>query len=238
MKTGKTAFKPVPVWQVLGLLFLILSICFTFMTALVDRQPIGQDGTEVGFGTINAKLEEGIVPSDLWDKIGDAVLALSILIAAGFAVMGLYEWIRRKSFIKVDPRILAMGVLFLIVIVLYVVFDKAIVVNYRPAICSGDVKPSFPSTHTICSIAILGAASIFVRSRTKNRALAVLSPIAATLLGILSAVSRLLSGKHWAGDIFAALLFALTLLCFYHAFVASADFRDAVSSVSHPKDSD
>lgn len=238
MRTGKTAYKPVPVWQALGLLFLVLSIAFSFATTLVDRQPIGQDGTEVGFGTVNAAIERGIEPNDLWDKAGDAVLALSILIAACFAVTGLVEWIRRKSLRKVDPRILAMGGLFLIVILLYVLFDKVFVLNYRPAICPGDIKPSFPSTHTICSIAILGAASIFIRSRTRNRTLAVLCSVGSVLLGALSAASRLLSGKHWAGDIFAALLFALTLLCFYRAFVVHADFRDAVSSVSHSKDPD
>ena len=77
----------------------------------------------------------------------DGVIA-AIFTAFLFALAGLVQWIRRKSLLKVDKEILALGGLYLIVIGFYILFEL-VIVNYRPIIMPGSVHPeaSFPSSH-------------------------------------------------------------------------------------------
>jgi len=55
-----------------------------------------------------------------------------------FAILGLVQWVMRKSLLKVDKSILALGVFYLIVIAVYVFFTF-VVINYRPILIDGNL---------------------------------------------------------------------------------------------------
>ena len=59
-----------------------------------------------------------------------------IAFCLGFAIFGLAQWIKRKSLLKVDLSILALGGFYLLVMATYVLFEY-VVINYRPVLIYG-----------------------------------------------------------------------------------------------------
>ena len=70
----------------------------------------------------------------------------------------LQELVQRKSLAKVDKKILALGGLFVVTGILYVLFEK-VVINCRPILMEGETVPeaSFPSSHTVLAVVIFGS---------------------------------------------------------------------------------
>ena len=102
-----------------------------------------------------------------WDLISDIILATSFTALAVFAVLGLCQWIKRRSLKKVDkPLLWAILPLFLMVVT-YVVFDKFLVLNTRP---NGSGEPSFPSTHVMIVATIFSIIAIILPKYIKSRA--------------------------------------------------------------------
>ncbi|MBO4457026.1 MAG: phosphatase PAP2 family protein [Butyrivibrio sp.] len=199
-------------------ILLAITLIYTVLVSFVDKKPIGPNGTSVGFSAINKVFLDLISYSSLWDKITDIMLLLAILTAGYFALMGVLQIVRdKKTFFEVDHVILALGVLYLILIVLYVLFDK-IPFNYRPVLLPDEIEleASFPSTHTLMICTIMGSAivawsKIFMY---EERVLRILK-IAACAVIVIGVVGRVLAGVHWFTDIIAGLLFSATLISAY-----------------------
>ena len=81
-----------------------------------------------------------------WSKITDIILVTAFAVLAVFAILGFYQWIKRKSIKKVDQPLLAMLAPLSLMAIAYIIFDKFLVLNTRP---NGSGEPSFPSTHTM-----------------------------------------------------------------------------------------
>lgn len=145
----------------------------------------------------------------LWYDITDWLGIAAILTALFFALAGLVQLIKRRSLLKVDREILALGGLYIIVIGLYVLFEK-VIINYRPIIMPGSTHPeaSFPSSHTMLVCIIMGSAAMLLGKYKLCTALRImcLSVIAVTVIG------RLIAGVHWFTDILGGILISITLL--------------------------
>lgn len=61
-----------------------------------------------------------------------------------FALLGAAQLVRRKSLLKVDGSILALGVFYITVLAAYLIFEE-VVVNYRPVLIDGKLEASYPS---------------------------------------------------------------------------------------------
>ena len=83
----------------------------------------------------------------MWELITNIILIISIITLAIFACLGLYQWITRKSFKKIDKQIRWMILPIVLVVITYLVFDKLLPVmfpNSMPTRPNGSGEPSFP----------------------------------------------------------------------------------------------
>ena len=196
-----------------GVVFLLLFIGLIVMIKTVDVAAIGPEGTKLGFSGINKDIHEATGVNMTWYNITKYLGYGTLVLAVVFALMGLVQLVQRKSLLKVDRTILTLGGLYVVVLGLYVAFDK-IAINYRPVILEGEtsVEPSFPSSHTMLACVVLGSTALVVGQYIKNRTLAMALQVLAWIICAVLVVGRLLSGVHWFTDIIGGVLISVALL--------------------------
>ncbi len=203
-------------------LFFIIFVLFTVACATVDVQPVGPDGTSVGFAALNGAVHDAIGISDFWYDFSQALGYASFAIIAFYGLTGLTQWIKRKNMLKVDSDILALGVFYLIVLAFYFIFSKTSI-NMRPVILDGELKPSYPSSHVMMAVSVYGSALLRIfRSILPKRVKTPLA-IALALLMVLLIGSRLLSGVHWLTDILGGIMLSCAMIVSYDTACRALD---------------
>ena len=192
-----------------GALFVLLIL----LVRTVDVDAIGPEGSSVGFSKINGAVKDTFSYNETWYKITQYLGYAALAIAGGFALLGLVQLIRRKSLFKVDKNIIALGVLFAVVIILYVMFNK-ITVNYRPVILpdEGVLEASYPSSHTVLTCVVMGGTMLQLPYYIKNQGLRLALNTILALIILLTVGGRLVSGAHWLTDILGGILLSGCLL--------------------------
>ena len=81
-------------------------------------------------------------------------MILSLSLGSAFVIfgLGLLQFIKNKSFKKVDKDIIVYGFVWILLIGLWFLFDHVLIFNYRPVLIKGGLEPSFPSTHVFCGV--------------------------------------------------------------------------------------
>lgn len=187
---------------------------------------IGPEETSIGLATINGMIHETTGVQMIWYEITSYLGILSILVGLCFACIGFVQLIRRRSLLKVDAEILSLGCLYVILAVLYILFEL-VVINERPIIMPGDehVEASFPSSHTLLSFAIFGSAMIVIGKYVRNRRLCNLIQVLLGILILIAVFGRLLSGVHWFTDILGSLFLSAALLLLFTGLLDLAEKR-------------
>lgn len=183
---------------------------------LVDVQPIGPEGSKVGLASLNGAFHALTGVNMLWYDVTGALGAVSIAVACGFGLLGLWQLIKRGSLSRVDRDIYALAGLYIALGIAYVLFEKA-VVNYRPVDMGAGLEPSFPSSHTMLTCCIMSSAIWQLRRRVKPglpRGAVVL--LCGAIMAV-AAVGRAISGVHWITDIIGGILLSASLMSFYRA---------------------
>jgi len=121
----------------------------------------------LAFFTVNTALNKFFGADQVATVLSDIWLYVSIAIALAFVGWGVAQWIRRKSFLAVDKRILALGCLYVAVALFYVMF-QVVVVNYRPQLQNGALEVSFPSTHVLVTVAVAVSAMSALKHRVDD----------------------------------------------------------------------
>lgn len=200
------------------LLRFALFLGFTIALKIIDLRPIGPEGSVVGFAAINGFFFRLLGTSNFWYQLTKLLGYISFLAAGGFALIGLLQWIRRKSLVKVDYRLLLLAGFYVLIIVFYGLFEK-LIVNYRPVILdeSAGLEASYPSSHTMMLLCILATARLLLPRFCKNKAITSVGRTICIIMMILMPVGRLLSGVHWFTDIVGACLLSAALVSLYKA---------------------
>ena len=149
--------------------------------------------------------------SDLWYKITKYSGYALFLPVAFFVLLGFVQLIKRRSFKKVDRELKLLALFYLAVAIVYLVFEKFLIINYRPIMLDGKLESSYPSSHTLFSVALCGSAMLLTKRFLKLKH-ATLVNIVLVLLMLVTVVGRLLSGVHWATDIIGGVLIGATLI--------------------------
>ncbi|MCR4617708.1 MAG: phosphatase PAP2 family protein [Lachnospiraceae bacterium] len=197
----------------------VITMIYTALVYFVDRKPIGPNDTQVGFAWLNGSFRDAVGLNLTLDKITDIFMLLAIAVAASFAIVGLVMLIKRKSLLKVDKMIWGLAVVYIVVAVLYVVFDK-VALNYRPFLMPDEteLESSFPSSHVFVICTIMSTAIVAWDSLLSKKAgLANALRAVAIIIMIASFCGRLISGVHWFTDIIGGALYAASLTAIYSA---------------------
>ena len=198
----------------------ILTICFvvfTIMVVTIDVQPVGPAGSSVGFATLNSAVHNFFGEISLFYYLTQALGLLAIAVAGAFAVLGCVQLIKRKSLLKVDRCVIALGITYIVVIALYVLFEK-LALNYRPVITDEGLEASYPSTHTMLILTIFGTARFALHRLLKdfkNQKLVRALEIACIIIMFITVIGRLICGVHWCTDILGSLLISTAIVSCY-----------------------
>ena len=195
-------------------------VVWTVLVRLVDVRPIGPRGSNVGFSTLNGAFHRMTGVHMTLYTVTDWLGLVPIGVAFGFAVVGLCQWIQRKSMLRVDRSILVLGGFYLAVMAAYVFFEM-VVVNRRPVLIEGYLEASYPSSTTMLVLCVMPTAMLQFHDRIKKCAIrwCVLLIIAA--FAAFMVIGRLLSGVHWITDIIGGGLISASLVMAYVSIVYS-----------------
>ena len=189
---------------------------FTALVINLDLDAIGPYGSIVGLSKMNgafADLTGGY--NELWYDISEIAGLIPLATAGCFAILGLYQAIKRKNPLKVDPEILVLGVFYVLVLQAYLTFE-VIVINYRPVLIDGVLEASYPSSHTMLSLCIMTTAIFEINRLLKGKkAIVIVADILCGAIALTVLIGRLLSGVHWLSDIIAGILLSAALICLY-----------------------
>ena len=204
---------------IVSMCLLTAFVLWTVAICFVDVRAIGPQGSSVGFAGINGFVHN--LTGVHWGlyTITDWLGLVPIFVCMGFGILGLVQWIKRKSICKVDHDILILGGFYMITIAAYLLFES-VVINYRPVLIGGILEASYPSSTTMLVMCVMPTAVMQFNSRIKNKVLR--NIVAATLVAFIAfmVIGRLLSGVHWLTDIVGGALLSTGLVLMYRAIIS------------------
>lgn len=202
----------------LCIILVLMSIIFTILVLNFDVKSIGPNNSFIGFSTINLKFSQLVGNNLMWYNITSIVGIIPVLIVVLYCILGIVQLIKRKSIIKVDFEIVLLGIFYIVVIALYLFFEKFIV-NYRPILIDGILEASYPSSHTLMAIFICISANIVNKRIFKNKSITKILNTISLLVALIIVVGRIVSGVHWLTDIIGGILISTTLLTIFNSIV-------------------
>ena len=199
---------------IVGAGFLAAFVLWTVLVRLVDVRAIGPSGSSVGFATLNGYVHELTGVNFPLYTITDWLGLVPVGVAFGFAILGLVQWIKRKSLLKVDRSLLALGGFYVVVLAAYLFFE-IVVINYRPVLLGGYLEASYPSSTTMLVMCVMPAAMIHLHERIKNDVFRRCVMISIAVFIVFMVIGRLVSGVHWLSDIIGGTLISAGLVMIY-----------------------
>ena len=198
----------------IGAGFLAEFVLWTVLASFVDVRAIGPNGSSVGFAALNGYVHKFTGVNFHLYTITDWLGLVPIGVAFGFAMLGLAQWIKRKSLLKVDRSLLALGGFYVVVLAAYLFFE-IVVINYRPVLLGGYLEASYPSSTTMLVMCVMPAAMIQLHARIENDVFRRCVMISIAVFIVFMVIGRLMSGVHWLSDIIGGALLSAGLVIIY-----------------------
>ena len=197
-----------------AIMLLAAFIGWTAAVLLVDVQPMGPNGSAVGFAALNGWFHS--VTGMHWAlyTLTDWLSIVPAAVCAGFGCLGFWQWVKRKSIANVDKDILLLGAFYLAVIGAYLFFENY-AVNCRPVLVEGVLETSYPSSTTLLVLCVMPAAMLQWKRRIRHGVLRKRVLWAAALFTAGMFAGRLISGVHWLSDIIGGILLSAGLVLGY-----------------------
>ena len=201
-----------------GILLFVGFAAWTFLIQTVDVQPIGPNGSSVGFAALNGWFHQLTGVHWMLYTLTDWLGLVPISVCLIFAGAGLVQLVRRKSLFRVDLDILLLGVYYVLVIFCYLMFEM-VPINYRPILIDGFLEASYPSSTTLLVLSVMPTLYFQAQRRLTSNALRQTICIFSVLFSAFMVIGRLISGVHWLTDIVGAVLLSSGIFLIYKASV-------------------
>ena len=195
------------------------SVVWTLLVRLVDVGEIGPNGTSVGLATLNGFVQDLVGVNMLLYTLTDYLSLIPITMALGFAVLALWQWVRRKRICRVDRSLLMLGGFYTVVMAVYVFFE-VVVINYRPILINGVLEASYPSSTTVLVTCVMSTAAKQLGERIQNSRLKRCAVFVICLFTAFMLLGRIFSGVHWITDIIGGMLISVGFVLLYSSFTS------------------
>lgn len=204
---------------IISIALILLSIIYTMLVKNIDLKPIGPNESIVGFADIN-KLFANLIGTNMTIyKITEYIGLIPFIIALMYVFAGLRQLVQRRSLLKVDKELYILGLFYLLVLGIYIFFEKNII-NYRPVLIDDVLEASYPSSHTLMSICIC-MSSVIINKKIFHNKIANVENIISIITMILIVFGRAISGVHWFTDILGGIIISTTLLVIFYTIIDS-----------------
>ena len=201
----------------IALASLVAFILWSALLLIVDVHPIGPNGSSVGFAALNGGFHRLTgVHMGLY-TVTDWLGLVPIAFVLGFAVLGFVQLVKRKSLAAVDRNIIFLGIFYVAVGVVFLLFEK-LEVNYRPVLINGVLEASYPSSTTLLSLCVIPTAVMQLGGRIKKTWLRRTVSVLLWGFTVFMVIGRVISGVHWLTDIIGGLLVSVALVSTYSFF--------------------
>ena len=199
------------------IILFVIAVVYTLLVKFVGVDSVGPNNSEIGFAWFNTWFHNLFGTSNLWYKITKYLGLVPFLICAYYGFIGIKQLIKKKKISKVDKRLIYLGAFYILMLVVYVFFEK-VIINYRPVILDGELEASYPSSHTMLAICICMSSLLISKYYVKDKYRKIFDNITFVLM-ILLVVGRIISGVHWITDIIGGILISLFLVSLYNTFI-------------------
>ena len=199
-------------------LSLVAFVLWTCAVSFVDVKSIGPENSSVGFAALNGFFHSLTGVNFLLYDITDWLGLVPIFVMAGFALLGLVQWIKRRQLKAVDASLFVLGGFYIVVAAVFLFFE-AVVINYRPVLINGVLEASYPSSTTLLVMCVMPVALMQLNARIKNNYFKRFVFVFVILFTVFMVAARLVSGVHWLSDIIGGLLLSAGLVSAYHTAV-------------------
>lgn len=189
---------------IISILWLILLI-FTILVSFVDVKIYNVTNTEIGLYSLNKIFLVNSINSNYINIISNGIFLICLLVIILMLLLITFEYFKTK---KINKNNLNFIIHFLIMVLIWIIFDKILIINYRPILINGNIEGSYPSTHVMVSTFVLLFLSDKLKKIFKNDKIFYIISIG---LIIIQSISRILLTMHWFTDIIGGLLIGCLL---------------------------
>ena len=212
-----------------GLGLLAVFGIWTLLILVIDVQPVGPNGSPVGFAAFNAWFHRITGVHMTLYTVTDWLGLVPILICICFGILGAVQLFGRRSLRRVDPDILLLGAYYILVIAAYLFFEM-VPVNYRPVLIGGVLEASYPSSTTLLVLSVMPTLEFQAFLRLPGGPVRKAAAAFTWLFSAFMVVGRLVAGVHWATDIVGSVLLSFGLFMLYRFAVSLAGRKKAETS--------
>ena len=189
---------------IISILWLILLI-FTILVSFVDVKIYNETNTKIGLYSLNKIFLVNSINSNYINIISNGIFLICLLVIILMLLLITFEYFKTK---KINKNNLNFIIHFLIMVLIWIIFDKILIINYRPILINGNIEGSYPSTHDMVSTFVLLFLSDQLKKIFKNDKIFYIISIG---LIIIQSISRILLTMHWFTDIIGGLLIGCLL---------------------------
>ena len=201
--------------SITAFLFLLLLV----LILVVDVRVNELTGEKIGLFELNNVFLKNTI-NHTFDIISDIILDISVGCIIFYMIMGLIQIFKKN---EPSNEIIFIGIMMIVIIVIWIVFDKFLIINHRPIYITMELEGSFPSTHVIITTFVMLVNIALVSKNIKKKNLRIALYIANGVVILASPICRLLSNMHWFTDILGGVLLGALLFELYYIIIRKKD---------------